>query len=134
VAFIDDEKKIEAEWMAPVEREWFVAWFTAGIDAGAIEFVSMRPRADLIKLLEVKFGFPRGSGDRWYLFVCSQLVHTSGDTVTLLSEDLDFFDPTEKRCKSKRRLEILESGDGPVARYLRKKESIDVRAACSHEG
>lgn len=131
-AFVDGEGKIEHEWRSLVEPEWFVAWYAGALDSGAVELIDIDRKHELVKALEAKWGFPKDSCDSWYIFTSCAVVRDLHCRAVLLSEDLDFYEPSEKRCDSKRRRALLTQQKGQVARYLRRKAQIDVRPVVVH--
>lgn len=128
VAYVDTGNKIEQEWRNVVQPEWFNAWFAGMLASGAVEMVEPTTRGDIIKVLKVKHGFPGDQSDRWYVLTACAVVQRTGGGVALISEDLDFYEPREKKCGSSRRQRILMDSAGKVAKHLRKCEQVYVRS------
>ena len=114
--FLDDSNQIEHEWRNPVPNEWFDAWYAKLLTEGAAVLVPTQTCTALRKQLW-KLGFPRNSRDIWYVRTASAVADFHGAAV-ILTEDMHFYNPSEKGCPAKRRNKILLSGDGPVATYL----------------
>lgn len=38
------------------------------------------------------------------------------------TEDLDFYDPTKKKCPAKTRAKLLSAAAGPICKILKKKD------------
>lgn len=132
VCYLDDGKIIESEWRGPVDREWFDAWFAELLISGKAQLIP----APVCLVLERRLftsGFPRRrSRDMWYVRVCIGLL-TVGHAVNipLITEDIDFYDPSRKRGDSRTRRALLQTGSGPINRLLR-REGVLVRAICNY--
>jgi hypothetical protein len=123
--YLDDEGNLHYEWRAVVDPEWFDVWFTDLIRDDVIRQISAPPEKNFRKEL-AGLGFPAKGRDIWYARVANALTILSNFAI-LVSEDLDFYEPKEKGCSSKRRNEILLKELGSVRRHLRKKRSIYVK-------
>lgn len=128
LAYVDDDGQIKAEWRAVVDPEWLEAWYADLIRDDKLVPVSTDQRLSrhFLKRLHQE-GFPR-SRDVWYVRVAFSVVSLAG-ACTLVTEDLDFYDPAEKQCTAARRERILRSSEGWVVKAMR-AESILVRAVC----
>lgn len=130
--FLDDGEVIKWEWREYVDKDWFTVWYAGLLAAGKLEEIP----AENCERLEGRLwgeGFPKGSRDVWYVRVGCALLSTGRTTaVYLVSEDLDFYDPrNKKRCKGPARTKFLKRGSGPLEKLLR-KHSIFVRAVCNY--
>jgi hypothetical protein len=132
IAYTDAANIIESEYRSVVDPDWFEAWYFERLQSGDILIRERKVCAELIKTLVSHYGFPRQSRDRHYIELCCGLVEAHMEETCLISEDLDFFDPAAKGDSSKRRLKLLKSGSGHVARHLKKKERVLVRCVESH--
>jgi len=119
----DDGRIIEHEWRNLVDREWFDAWFAAQLQSGVIIYRTTIRRDSLERKL-TNGGFPNNR-DRTYIRLALSIAGDSG-SCEIYTEDLDFYDPTEKGCKSGRRTRILKASAGRVAKLLR-RERVYVR-------
>jgi hypothetical protein len=133
LAFIDQGGHIESEWRNVTDPDWFSQWFPNALISGAIVAIPVHPAAALLRRLHVNFGFPR-SRDVWYLSTAKTVVEAQDPPVGLITEDMDFYDPREKRCSAARRNRILEACSGNVARELQRREGIVVRSLIAHCG
>jgi hypothetical protein len=129
--FLDDGKMIESEWRLYVEKEWFTSWYAGLLAAGKIEEIPAEKCPGLEKQMYVQ-GFPKQSRDIWYVRVGNALLCSGRILVHLISEDLDFYDPTKKKsCRGPARTKFLKRGSGPIEKLLR-KHAIRVRAVCNY--
>jgi len=114
----DIGKIVEHEWQQVVDRDWFEPWLASQLMSGLISYVEPVRDTELEKKL-AGVGFPSGR-DIIYARVGLGVVATVGGTCTLFTEDLDFFDPTQKKCPAKTRAKILAKASGPVCKILKK--------------
>lgn len=128
-AFLDETGHIEHEWRNVVEPEWFEPWYASLLNEGATQIPTRTCQALRRKLEQL--GFPRGSRDIWYVRTAKAVVDRY-DRAVIVTEDMDFYDPTQKQCNAKRRCRILLSGDGQVARYLYRREHVDIKCVASY--
>ena len=128
--YLDEGTVIENEWRAPVSPEWFDAWFSDLLASGKAQIIPARPNQALEKRLRDK-GFPQARNrDMWYVRTCCAVLQSQPfDVVRLITEDIDFYDPTKKLGSAKTRRKTIEDGGGPVRKLL-KKEAILVTALC----
>jgi len=64
-------------------------------------------------------GFPNGR-DIIYARVGLAVAKSKGGACKLFTEDLDFYDPKQKKCAAKTRKKILATAKGPVCKILNK--------------
>jgi hypothetical protein len=126
VAIVDLGGQIENEWGASVDPDWFRAWYANLLADGAIRVLDVGTFAPVIERLQKDCGYPK-SRDRWYVRTACQAVETDSATAVIVSEDLDFYEPSMKAAGAKRRDQILANQRGCVADYLRKYEDIVVQ-------
>lgn len=128
--FVDNAStsQIEAEWLAQCRNntEWFDAWLANQYQVGNLWRVDVttKHRQDAQRV-QTK-GFPIRSKDIWYI----RVAYASKDLrptqpVYLVSEDIDFYDPTMKASPQKR--QKIKNGGGPVAKHL---ESNGIQVCC----
>lgn len=127
--FVDkaENSQIEAEWRKQCRNnsEWFEAWLAEQYRTGSLWTVDIetKHRSSADKIFPV--GFPALSHDIWYI----RVAYAAKDArptfpVYLISEDIDFYDPTHKASTNK--LQKFIKGNGPVVKHL-KKNHIYVR-------
>lgn len=126
--FVDNaaDSQIEAEWFAQCRNntEWFEAWLAHQYQFGNLWRVDVDASHQQHAKQVLAFGFPQGSRDIWYI----RVAYASKDTrpaqpIYLVSEDIDFYDPTKKASSKKQ--QWIANGRGPVANHL-KKNGIQV--------
>lgn len=123
--FVDDQGTIVQEWRSVVEPEWFDTWFTDQIRDGVICEIDAAAEKQLKKALS-NLGFPATGRDIWYARTCNSAAKVNGFCV-LVSEDLDFYQPSEKGCSAARREKLLLTESGNVRKFFRKERSILVK-------
>ena len=123
VIYVDEGGQIEAEWASVVDRDWFEVWYSRQLVEDKIRELSVACFPELGKQLKI-LGFPHGSKDIWYVRTAKQCKAAGIDPCLLVSEDLDFFDPTRKAASGAARRTILEDKNAPIKRMLRNSESI----------
>lgn len=132
ICFLDDGKLIEEEWRAPVQNEWFDPWFARLLIDGKAQLIPTATCPALERRLDDSGFSRRRNRDIWYVRVCIAVLNQFRlDCIPLITEDIDFFDPTQKGCAHKVRTRILRDGSGPVRRLLR-RENIHVTAICNY--
>lgn len=122
-AIIDDGNMIFSEWRSVVDKEWFDPWIAKMLIDDLVHFIKVRADADISRQLRA-LGFPN-SRDIWYIRTACSASSQFGKSC-LLTEDIDFFSPKDKKNDSKRRSDILTSCSGPVAKFLRKSCNVNV--------
>ena len=130
LAFVDSGQMIETEWRAQADPDWFDAWFVERITEGAVSSIDVDSCGDLVKKLETKCGFPKGSRDRWYVRTARTRVITADGEVALVSKDVDLFHPKAKGNSGARR-KALRHCSGCVVKELGRC-SIHVRTPSRH--
>lgn len=121
--YLDEGGQIQHEWRNVVDPEWFDKWYRDLLRQDGLSLIPVKPYPALRSSLG-KLGFPNKGRDIWYVRT-AKAVYEAFDSVVLVSEDLDFYNPKEKKGDHQRRLKILLAGNGPVVKHLR-KEKIDV--------
>ena len=127
--FVDkaENSQIEAEWRKQCRNnsEWFDAWLAEQYRAGNLWAVDIETKHFLNAGKIFSTGFPALSRDIWYV----RVAYAAKDArptfpVYLISEDMDFYDPSLKASTNK--LQKFIKGNGPVVKHL-KKNKIHVR-------
>lgn len=127
VGYLDEGGIIKHEWENLVDRQWFDAWFGDMLVLAHLELVTpYRDNGLESKLYSI--GFPHGR-DMIYVRVSRQVVNQR-NRCTFITEDLDFFDPTQKQSSAKTRQKILLSSFGSVNKVLR-KHGVDAKCVAS---
>jgi hypothetical protein len=130
-AFLDDGDQIESEWRRTTDPDWFDQWYADLLERGAAVIIPVPTARALLRQLHRDDGFPY-TRDGWYVSTAVEVVQRRGEC-SIISEDLDFYDPRAKRgCSPARRRQILGGSRGPVARRLRRAASVEVRSVASH--
>jgi hypothetical protein len=128
VTYFDNNGYIRTEWRNLVEPEWFDVWFPDFLIAGCAYEIPVESCYKLRNQLK-QLGFP-DKRDFWYIKTAKAIKNTN--KVVIVTEDLDFYDPKMKKCNNKTRLVILNNCGGPVAKYLRKNESIEINSLSTY--
>jgi hypothetical protein len=122
LAFIDDGHQVEQEWrdQCPAGQEWFDAWLAENFANGKIILVNAKEQTKSASKI-FQHGFPKSSRDIWYVRIAyaAREYRKEFDT-SLITEDIDFFDPTKKKDKNKSK--VIKSGSGPIAKHLRNEK------------
>jgi hypothetical protein len=131
-ALIDDRGMIEGEWSsrAPRDQEWFNHWLAERFAAGDIGVVEIEMCEVLLSKLKNDCGFPKESRDKWYVRTAHTQAGESGQAVAIVTDDVDFFEPSAK-AHPKKRERHLRDGRGKVATLLRKHD-VDPRTSSQH--
>lgn len=122
---IDDGDQIENEWKSLVCHDWFDIWFSRMLTEEKIKMVTAKSCPQLAALL-TKHGFPKNSRDIWYIRTAKSFLKSNNATCFLITEDLDFFDPTKKGTSGVARVAIMKNQKSPLRHALKKAESINV--------
>lgn len=129
--YVDDGGKIEYEWRSLVDPDWFDTWLSREITVGRIELLSVQNHASVCKKV-YKNGFPINSKDIWYIRTAKELSISIGGMGLLISEDIDFFDPTKKSHSGQARIKIIKSETAKLKKILQKEENISVMCLYSY--
>jgi hypothetical protein len=122
---VDDQNQIHQDWSDTLHNEWFRQWYRRMLQDDTIVIIPVDRHPSLIKRLRAK-GFPAKGRDVWYIRTAKSLQQEEGQAI-LVSEDMDFHDPTKKKTDHKERMKILRSGKGFVAIFLNKHENVSVK-------
>lgn len=101
-AFVDTSGKIEKEWRDRCQgnNEWFDAWFGGHLQGDRIRLLDCKNSSHLSKRYR-QLGCP--NDDVVYIKVAVESTKTSPicSLRLLVTEDIDFYDPKQKRAKDK---------------------------------
>jgi hypothetical protein len=128
LAFVDSSQIIVKEWEALVDPDWFRAWYPGVLAGGSVLFIDISNKPHLKKKL-TQNGFP-SSKDFIYVLTSASVVDNNGDC-HLLTEDIDFFDPTQKQAGSKVRNKLLQNQSGQMRKLIKKETKVEVTAVCT---
>ena len=119
---IDFDGKIEHQWHETCKHKLFESWFVEAIQAGAIRVVDNDLPEKHKKHLRLQLGFPYNQRfEGTYI----EVAFATGEKI-IISEDIDFWSPQDKRCSPERRRLLMEGRQGDVYRYLHAKVGIEV--------
>ncbi len=127
--YLDINGNIEKEWESVVDSEWFSVWFARLLIDEKAYCIEVDLYSFLCKKLRL-LGFPR-SRDIWYIRTAKEISNNQSRAY-IISEDIDFFDPSKKCSSSSSRLTILKNRRGPICKYLDKNENILVNSIYSY--
>jgi hypothetical protein len=122
---IDEGDQIANEWKSLVCRDWFDTWFARMLTGNRIAMVTAKSCPNLATLL-TRHGFPRQSRDIWYVRTAKSFLANNKNCCFIVTEDLDFFDPTKKGVSGTARISIMQNPRSPMRLALKNSESIDV--------
>jgi hypothetical protein len=119
---IDSGDKIFHQWRETCDRGVLDNWFAKGVQSGRIKVESESRDRKHAKHLQTSLGFPyRDRHEGTYVEVAAVTTEK-----VIITEDIDFWSPKEKKASMDRKKVIRESGIGSVAKYLKKEMDISV--------
>ena len=121
---VDVGGKIKHQWFDLCRSVFLQEWYVANLYHGVIREVSPKNDARHRKKLVNDLGFPAKGFDLDYIFVAN-----AGTTRYILTEDMDFFDPSLKLADDKAKMRAKHERKGAVCRYLSKEMDICVGTA-----
>lgn len=128
VVYLDEGGHIENEWRKLAKSEWFDIWLGDLFISGAAENITVGTCKDLVKSIRT-LGFPT-SKDSWYVRTAyTAILHD--EPIHLITQDIDFYDPSLKSTTAKNRERTIKNSLGPVSRSL-KKNKVYVRCVESY--
>lgn len=113
---------IESEWKTLVDREWFEAWLAHQLTVGSVAYIAKTTDTALERKLG-QLGFPKGR-DVVYIRAGLSVVNQTNACENFYTEDMDFFDPKQKKSGGTTRKKILQKASGGVAKILRKARLV----------
>jgi hypothetical protein len=124
---VDSGGQMLNEWMSCTNSEWFEAWYGDFVGQANVVQVTPGRHTEVLRHMRSTLGFPT-SRDVWLVrTACTEAADY--EVAILLSDDLDFFDPTKKSAGARVRTELLQGGRrAPVRKYL-KKHGVSVDSA-----
>jgi len=132
IIILDDgginDGQIFSEWKRNVPKEgkeWFEYWYTNLLLSGRVQLIvaDSKRTCNLLRAL-FSNGFPRSNGDKWYVRTALTIIENDDQTqcnciVTIISEDIDFYDPINKRrLNGQARLNTLRIANGTIPTLL----------------
>jgi hypothetical protein len=129
--YLDSDGQIQHEWKNLVDPTWFDEWYYQLLLHGAAHEISVKDCKLILRALK-QYGFPvHGNRDGWYIKTAKAVSEKFGRSI-ILSEDMHFFEPSEKASTGVRRRKILVCCKGKVAKHLRNREQIQVHCVASY--
>lgn len=124
---LDDGDHIRHEWFdCTRDFEWFEHWYFTLAQDYVLAIIKADQHSALCKKLKVDYGVPDRE-NMWLAKTSATEAKTFGACV-LLSEDIDWRDPTKKKSRSRDDY-ISGKRTGPVTKFLR-KHGVHVLALC----
>lgn len=120
--YVDDQDHIYQEWQNLIRQEWLKIWYEECIINDIIVPVPVDTCHQLRRKLN-QMGFPMKGGDFWYLRTAMS-VRRLRLTPKIITEDIDFHDPTKKKTSAQERKRILMDRRGIIAKTLWRQENI----------
>jgi hypothetical protein len=111
---IDEGGKIKHEWLQVCDKVFFGTWFVDGVKSGKIRPVVAKLDGKHSKHLRIKCGMPFDGYDIAYIAVANSVSAPK----YIVTEDIDFWEPTEKVAKEERKQTIKAKRQGCVCKYL----------------
>lgn len=131
--WIDDQGHIEREWRNVVcNDEWLDGVFFSLASRLNLRSLSCEAHREFLRSLGRDFGFPVGSGDRWYIATAATLRDRADCEPAIISEDMDLHDPRKKHFSGGARRHVLVKETGRLRRALARKHRIHVRCVARH--
>ena len=118
---IDIGDKVQHEWFTQCPSALFKEWFVQNMKLGRIRMVKPFIAEQHKRELLTKLGFPKRGYDLTYVAVANVTQKRY-----IVTEDIDFFDPTKKHAENQTKEKIKRERSGPVCRYLRREMGIVV--------
>lgn len=120
--YLDESNIIEYEYEQCVEKEWLKEWLSEQLQADKFQTIKPAQCRELCKLLHNN-GLTH---TRDFIYIKVAVNIESQNENYIITEDLDFFDPSRKNCSSKERRRILTKGSGPIKKILKKRAGVIV--------
>jgi hypothetical protein len=124
VIYIDDSGQIEYEWRKVCEGEWFDGWLPRLFQEDKVREIPCKTCSMLKRRLR-EIGFPVNTKDFWYIKTAKSAVDIA-DMISLITEDMHFFEPSLCGGSSNTRERIILDGSTRLTRYLRDQEGIQI--------
>jgi hypothetical protein len=131
--WLDDGGHVMQEWRQLVtDTEWFDGWFFTLTQNSRVFSLPAPAARQLLATLGRDFGFPRGSGDRWYISLAAAVRDALDVDPAIVSEDMHLHEPRSRHLHGRARERILIEGRGAMARWLARRQRIHVRCVARH--
>ena len=116
----DSKGQIEHEWEQNVEPEWFRAFLIKIIEEQIVEEIDHQVDQSLLRRLLI-LGWNRGKKDFVYVWTALAATNAEDSSISLISEDLDFYNPKQKGiARGNKRLQILRGKTNPVQKCCKR--------------
>ena len=118
---VDEGGKIQCQWFQTCNQPFVQEWFFERVRDGSIRLVRPTVEPKHRKKLVNDLGFPPTGFELTYIWVAN-----ATSVRYILTEDIDFFDPTLKKAEQAAKKYAKEKRRGQVCKYLRDKMDITV--------
>jgi hypothetical protein len=120
----DEKDQIKTEYVNLIKERMAVELIIEMLNEGKIRLTNYKIDEGVESALRSR-GFDMDSRDKWYVRVALYAKSINDDKrIFLISEDIDFYDPTKKECSCEERNTIIRSKSSPVCKYLVKMAGI----------
>lgn len=110
---IDAGGKVQQQWLATCDQVYFRQWFSDALKLGTIRLVAAKLPQQHAKHLRITCGMPTKD----FPFVT---VANAAQPHYVVSEDIDFWEPTYKQCDEETKARTKANRQGCVCRYLKR--------------
>lgn len=115
--YLDSGGHVYEEWSRNVSDEWFDGWFTELASTVNLREIDAPAQGQLFKRLSGVCGFPKS--ENWWLVRVAVSAATESAPCALVTEDMDFREPSQKGCSPAVRDRYLSSSaKGSVTKEL----------------
>jgi hypothetical protein len=111
---IDEGGKIKHEWLQVCDKVYFGTWFVDALKSGKIRAVVAKLDQQHSKKLRITCGMPAAGYDMAYIAVANSVAPPK----YIVSEDIDFWEPSAKDGAEAKKQEIKTKRQGCVCKYL----------------
>ncbi len=125
---VDEGGIIEQEWTGDGVDHLVGRWMTDEFRENRLRSVVPHLDSTIKQTIRVQYGLPPSSRDIVYIG-CANVTELR----YVLAEDMDLYDPRNKKAKGKQRDRLMRHREGPLCRYLWKKLRIRVGMCCHCE-
>jgi hypothetical protein len=113
------------EWEDTCQSEYFNIWLTELIKTGRMTKFPTGKVGQLRKTLNINCGLPRSSRDIYYVLCATQAYPHY-----VLSQDIDLYDPREKRGNATSKARARRDRYGQLCCYVKREFSVTIGCLC----